>query len=275
MISRSTRSAPKYPTLLQEQITHASRFARALRVLQEGAAPEDPAFFWLEGRSAEVGVFTVDVLRGWTSGELDTQAAASTIGDYLQTLHATLEGWYGRWYAPSCCGPLAASAARGGGRARTARPPMSLTDTMADAPPAFYGPRAHAGSQRGATRASLSECDGFTRRVSSARLALSAFSRRRRRHLRRQVARTATTPLRCRSETPVSQARHPRKLGPTASRPRTATRVSFASIPHRLAARSPCARLLLRARAIIRRRRAPASVRSSRFATATPRIRWT
>jgi hypothetical protein len=136
MMSRP-HSARRYPALLQEQITHASRFARALRVLHDGVGTEDPAFFWLEGRAAEVGVFTVDVLRGWSSGELATDLAARTIGDYLQMLHATLEGWYGRWYAPSCCGPLAASS-RSGVRARPARRPDLLADTMSDAPPAVF-----------------------------------------------------------------------------------------------------------------------------------------
>jgi hypothetical protein len=113
---------------------HAARFARALRVLHEDAAVDGATLLWLEGRADEVLVFTSDVLNAWSAGELTTTLAASAIDDYLHTLHLTLEGWYGKWYAPSCCGPLASTHA-GGLRRRSDAPrrrPDSLADTTAD-----------------------------------------------------------------------------------------------------------------------------------------------
>jgi hypothetical protein len=127
-------SVPSYPADLQNQMFHAARFARALRVLHEDAAVDDATLLWLEGRADEVLVFTSDVLNAWSAGELTTTVAASAIDDYLSALHGTLEGWYGKWYAPSCCGPLACTHA-GGVRRRSESPPRrptSLVDTMSD-----------------------------------------------------------------------------------------------------------------------------------------------
>jgi hypothetical protein len=87
-------------------MAHARRFVRALRALPDASIPDEAAL-WLEGRSAEVDVFAEDVLCAWKLGEVDTQDAARTIDDYLRALHSTLEAWFGPWYAPSCCGPLA------------------------------------------------------------------------------------------------------------------------------------------------------------------------
>jgi hypothetical protein len=127
-------SVPSYPADLQNQMFHAARFARALRAMHEDAAVDEVALLWLEGRADEVIVFTSDVLDAWAAGELTTSAATSAIDDYLHGLHATLEGWYGKWYAPSCCGPLASTQA-GGVRKRGEAPRRRhnlLGDTMAD-----------------------------------------------------------------------------------------------------------------------------------------------
>ena len=127
---------PAYPVELQTQMFHAARFACALRVLHEDASADDPALLWLEGRAEEVTVFTSDVLAAWSAGELSTRVAEDAIDGYLHALHATLEGWYGAWYAPSCCGPLA-SGHRSGAHRRAdvaGRRPDSLSDTVADVP---------------------------------------------------------------------------------------------------------------------------------------------
>jgi hypothetical protein len=113
---------------------HAARFARALRAMHEDAAVDDVALLWLEGRADEVLVFTSDILDAWSAGQLTTTAAASAIDTYLHGLHVTLEGWAGKWYAPSCCGPLATTQA-GGMRKRCEVPRRKhnlLGDTMAD-----------------------------------------------------------------------------------------------------------------------------------------------
>jgi hypothetical protein len=126
-------SVPSYPVPLQTEMFHAARFARALRVLHEDAVVDDAALLWLEGRADEVIVFTSEILNAWAAGELTTDAAVGAIEGYLAALHATLEGWYGKWYAPSCCGPLASSHA-GGMRRRgevARRRPDSTTDTLA------------------------------------------------------------------------------------------------------------------------------------------------
>jgi hypothetical protein len=141
-------SAPRYPTILQAQVSHSHRFARALRTLEEeGPEPaENAAVLWLEGRAEEVEVFTADVLRAWSSGELVTNVAVRVIHNYLHTLHASLGGWYGQWYAPSCCGPLASAPPPSGVRrllpdetrvgGTAPRRPDTLLDTLADAPAA-------------------------------------------------------------------------------------------------------------------------------------------
>jgi hypothetical protein len=121
-----------YPPLLQAQVSHAHRFAHTLRMLRADASPKDVSWLWLEGRADEVAAFTSDVIRTWSSAEVTADGAARTIDDYLRSLHAPLEEWYGR--CPSCCGPIS-----------SARPwlvPLapqrldSLADTMADAPAA-------------------------------------------------------------------------------------------------------------------------------------------
>jgi hypothetical protein len=128
---------PAYPALLQAQVSHAGRLARTLCSLHAQATTGDAAFLWLEGRAEEVQVFTSDVLRAWSSGELPTGLAAGVIDGYLHALHVSLEGWYGQWFAPSCCGPLAlpASGVRKRGESRPPRRADPLGDTMADAPP--------------------------------------------------------------------------------------------------------------------------------------------
>ncbi|MGO8993076.1 MAG: hypothetical protein ACLQVI_07095 [Polyangiaceae bacterium] len=105
------RAAPRYPPLLQAQVSHAHRLAHALRALHTQTSVDDAAFLWLEGRSEEIIVFTLEVVRAWTSGELTVTTAVRTIDDYLSALHGALACWYGRWYAPSCCGPLSRPAA--------------------------------------------------------------------------------------------------------------------------------------------------------------------
>ena len=122
---------PGYPAPLQAQITHAGRFARSLGVLHEKAATRDAASLWLEGRAEEVEVFTVDVLRAWSSGELATSAAARVIEDYLRALHASLEVWYGQSYPPACCGPLAGQH-ESGVRTRTESALPRRADTLLD-----------------------------------------------------------------------------------------------------------------------------------------------
>jgi hypothetical protein len=110
-----------YPALLQVELAHARRFVTALQELGEASPPpEDAALLWLEGRAEEVAVFVVDVLRAWERGDVKTTAAARTIHDYLRSLHSTLEGWFGQWYAPSCCGPFA----RDEHEAVSSRPPF-------------------------------------------------------------------------------------------------------------------------------------------------------
>ena len=103
----SNRPTPAYPTALQVEISHSTRFARALRTLEVPIAPdlavtardeeeaaEDGASLWLEGRAEEVAVFTADVLRAWSSGELELNAAVRVIREYVQALQAALEEWY-------------------------------------------------------------------------------------------------------------------------------------------------------------------------------------
>ncbi len=134
-----SQSAPRYPAPIQFQIAHAGRFSRALRALHEDIATENVVFLWLEGRADEVEVFTVDVLRAWSAGTLGTREAARAIEDYLEDLHARLEGWYGQWYAPSCCGPLAReynSGVQKSAPPSVPRRPDTLLDTVADAPAA-------------------------------------------------------------------------------------------------------------------------------------------
>jgi hypothetical protein len=99
-----------YPLPLEAEVVHAGRFVAALRRLLESATPpDDAAGLWLEGRPEEITVFVEDVLERWNAGALGTSAAARAIDAYLQSLHAALAVWYGQWFAPSCCGPLAAA----------------------------------------------------------------------------------------------------------------------------------------------------------------------
>jgi hypothetical protein len=161
--------SPCYPALLEAQITHADQFARTLRRLHDDAGADDAAFLWLEGRAEEVGAFADDVVGAWLGGELTTGAAVRVINDYLHALHASLEGWYGRWYAPSCCGPLAGpppSGVRERAASRVRRRVDSLTDTVVDAPAAPIPPGdrgaapvalacAHAMAPRDPSRSSL------------------------------------------------------------------------------------------------------------------------
>jgi hypothetical protein len=140
--------APRYPEPLQYQINHAGRFSRTLGVLRQEASVDDAAvLLWLEGRAQEVEVFAADVLRAWSSGELGTAAAARAIEEYLHELHGSMAGWYGQWYAPSCCGPLARTRdypsgvrmqAHAGPPASAPRVPRAdtLLDTVSDAPAA-------------------------------------------------------------------------------------------------------------------------------------------
>ena len=137
-------SLPRYPAILREQIAHVGRFVRTLRMLHEAAGTSEAAFLWLEGRAEEVAVFSLDVLEAWAKGAIDTDAAARAIDDYLHALHGTLEGWYGEWYAPSCCGPLAAPPPSGTRRRSESRVRRvdTMTDTVVDAPAAPMPPRA-------------------------------------------------------------------------------------------------------------------------------------
>ena len=135
----SPQPSPSYPALLQAQIEHADRFAGTLRLLHDDRSTDDAAFLWLEGRAEEVSAFLVDVLEEWSSGELATEVAVRAIHEYLHALHVSLEGWYGAWYAPSCCGPLAGpppSGLRKRAFSRVRRRVDTLTDTLADAPAA-------------------------------------------------------------------------------------------------------------------------------------------
>ena len=143
----SNRPTPAYPTALQVEISHSTRFARALRTLEVPIAPdlavtardeeeaaEDGASLWLEGRAEEVAVFTADVLRAWSSGELELNAAVRVIREYVQALQAALE----EWYAPSSCGPFTGAHASGVLKVEPGvRRYDPLLDTMADAPPSI------------------------------------------------------------------------------------------------------------------------------------------
>jgi hypothetical protein len=102
---RADHVVPRYPAPLAEQAAHAERFASALRALYDEVAHGDASVLWLTGRAEEVVVLVGDVLRAWGAGKLDTTSAAREIEQYLEALHASLEPWYGRWFAPSCCGP--------------------------------------------------------------------------------------------------------------------------------------------------------------------------
>jgi len=104
-MDRAEHVVPRYPAPLAEQAAHAERFASALRALYAEAAHGDASVLWLTGRAEEVVVFVGDVLRAWGAGKRDTARAAREIEQYLEALHASIEPWYGRWYAPSCCGP--------------------------------------------------------------------------------------------------------------------------------------------------------------------------
>jgi hypothetical protein len=127
-----TMAPSSYPSLLQAQLSHAHRFAHTLRALCTDASPKDVSWLWLEGRADEVVAFTSDVIRAWSSAEVTADAAARAIDDYLCSLHAPLEEWYGR--SPSCCGPITSS--RRWFVPLAPRRFDSLADTMADAPAA-------------------------------------------------------------------------------------------------------------------------------------------
>ena len=100
------RCVPHRPESLEASVAHAERFVRALRALPDVTVIEE-ASLWLEGRHAEVEVFVEDVLSAWKLGEIKAESAARAIDDYLLAWHSTLEVWFGPWYAPSCCGPMA------------------------------------------------------------------------------------------------------------------------------------------------------------------------
>jgi hypothetical protein len=138
------RLAPASPPVLQAKVSHAHRFIRTLDALHAAASVDDAPFLWLEGRAEEVRVFTDDVVRAWASGDLDVLTAARVIDDYLGALHASLETWYGRWYAPSCCGPLSQTPASGvrsrsGARSPRLAPRDPLADTFDEAPTVDLG----------------------------------------------------------------------------------------------------------------------------------------
>ena len=97
--------APRYPAPLAEQVAHAERFTQALEALEEAAGPEDPSHVWLLGRAEEVKGYVAEVLRAWTCRELRDDDATAQLEGYIESLHEAIEPWFGRWYAPSCCGP--------------------------------------------------------------------------------------------------------------------------------------------------------------------------
>jgi hypothetical protein len=138
---------------LETSIHHANRFVRALRALPDATVPEEAAL-WLEGRDAEASVFVEDVLSAWKLGEISADSAAGTIDDYLLALHSTLEAWFGPWYAPSCCGPLA-DARKRTGVALSLRRHDPLTDTLPDGLPTYL--RAKRARVEGARRHAVVE----------------------------------------------------------------------------------------------------------------------
>ncbi|HEY2514038.1 MAG TPA: hypothetical protein VGI39_24395 [Polyangiaceae bacterium] len=126
--------APRYPAAFAEQVAHAERFTAALEALEEAAGPEDPSHVWLLGRAEEVKAYVAEVVRGWTAKELSAEEATAQIEGYVESLHGAIEPWYGRWYAPSCCGPWANARPQSGiqGTAEPCshrRPCHSYTDT--------------------------------------------------------------------------------------------------------------------------------------------------
>src|SRR5438552_3559841 len=92
---------------LRRQLAHAERFARTLDLLLRRTREEDAAFVWLAGRGDEVRAFAGDVARSWMIGERSEEHACAAIESYLDALHRDLHPWFGEWYAPSCCGPVA------------------------------------------------------------------------------------------------------------------------------------------------------------------------
>jgi hypothetical protein len=133
----ASRTQHVCPSTLNSRRQHAHRFIRALRALGDGEAIQDPAAqVWLEGRAGEVSLFVDDVMEGWLRCEISTDAAAKAIDEYLRTLHTTMEQWVGKWYAPTCCGPLGSSPHihTGPSSERRLRAFDTLADTYADVP---------------------------------------------------------------------------------------------------------------------------------------------
>jgi hypothetical protein len=122
------------PAALASALAHATRFARSLRARDEHAAPEEPAALWLEGRAEEVALVADEVLADWAAGRVSTVDAREAIEGYLADLHAALEPWYGRWFAPSCCGP-AIQARESGLHARPKAPSRPGSPTLVDTEP--------------------------------------------------------------------------------------------------------------------------------------------
>jgi hypothetical protein len=138
----SSPSNRVYPVSLQLQVSHAARFARALRTLEVPIAldlavtardeedderADDGAWLWLEGRAEEVEVFAAEVTRAWSAGELDVNAAVRSIRDYLQALQVALE----ERYAPSPSGAPASGVLKVEPAIRRFDP---LRETLADVP---------------------------------------------------------------------------------------------------------------------------------------------
>jgi hypothetical protein len=127
----ASTAIPTLPRSLGAQLAHADQLARVVRALQAHAAPDDPSRLWLTGRAEEIEAFVDDVMRDWLAGAVDSVAAGAAIEQYVSSLHAAMEPWYGRWFAPSCCGPSVETEGPRS-RVRVRRVRERLCDTVTD-----------------------------------------------------------------------------------------------------------------------------------------------